>query len=138
MSGPSTLTPTATARGRDGERGRRPAPGDRPPDGPRAARRQQRTPLHPPARRVQGRGQGVPDRHRRPGRADHHSQARPRTWTDRSMSSASAHVLAELAEHIVDGTLRITIAAALPLADAAEAMRRSETGHTRGKIVLHR
>ena len=50
----------------------------------------------------------------------------------------AARILAEQAGQIADGTLRITIATALPLADAAEAMRHSETGHAQGKIVLHR
>ncbi|MEX5712501.1 NADP-dependent oxidoreductase [Parafrankia sp. FMc6] len=50
----------------------------------------------------------------------------------------AARVLTEQAEQIVTGKLRITIAADLPLADAAKAMEHSETGHAQGKIVLHR
>ncbi|WP_432981904.1 NADP-dependent oxidoreductase [Dactylosporangium sp. CA-233914] len=50
----------------------------------------------------------------------------------------AAQILTEQADQVVDGKLRITIAAALPLADAAKAMERSETGHAQGKIVLHR
>jgi NADPH:quinone reductase-like Zn-dependent oxidoreductase len=37
---------------------------------------------------------------------------------------------------IADGSLRITVAPAYPLARAAEAQERSATGHTRGKLVI--
>ena len=50
----------------------------------------------------------------------------------------AAGVLAELAEQVAAGKLRVTIAADLPLAEAAKAMEYSQTGHARGKIVLHR
>jgi NADPH:quinone reductase-like Zn-dependent oxidoreductase len=44
--------------------------------------------------------------------------------------------LAELAELIDLGALRPEVSLTLPLAEAAQAHARSETGHTRGKIVL--
>jgi NADPH:quinone reductase-like Zn-dependent oxidoreductase len=44
--------------------------------------------------------------------------------------------LREIAALIDEGALRVEVAAVLPLADAAEAHRRSASGHTRGKIVL--
>ncbi|MDO5500567.1 MAG: NADP-dependent oxidoreductase [Propionibacteriaceae bacterium] len=44
--------------------------------------------------------------------------------------------LAELAPDIASGALSIEVAAVLPLAQVAEAHRRLETGHSRGKIVL--
>jgi NADPH:quinone reductase-like Zn-dependent oxidoreductase len=37
---------------------------------------------------------------------------------------------------IDDGEVRVHISQVFPLADAAEAHRSLETGHTRGKIVL--
>jgi NADPH:quinone reductase-like Zn-dependent oxidoreductase len=44
--------------------------------------------------------------------------------------------LAELARLADSGRLRVNVAHALPLADAAEAFRLSQSGRTRGKIVL--
>jgi NADPH:quinone reductase-like Zn-dependent oxidoreductase len=44
--------------------------------------------------------------------------------------------LAELARLAVAGTLRVAVAEAFPLAEAGRAHERSETGHTRGKLVL--
>lgn len=44
--------------------------------------------------------------------------------------------LAELARMVVDGRLRIERAATFPLAEAVEAFRQLENGHTRGKIVV--
>jgi len=48
----------------------------------------------------------------------------------------SAPRLAELAQQAADGTLRTTLSATYPLADAAEAQQASDAGHNRGKIVL--
>ncbi|MZD53450.1 NADP-dependent oxidoreductase [Streptomyces sp. SID5606] len=48
----------------------------------------------------------------------------------------SAARLAELARQAADGSLVTTIAAAHPLAEAAEAQQASDAGHNRGKIVL--
>lgn len=53
-----------------------------------------------------------------------------------SASIASSELLAELADRVVSGELKTTIAATFPLAEAAEAQRQSEAGHGRGKIVL--
>ncbi|RLK52121.1 NADPH:quinone reductase-like Zn-dependent oxidoreductase [Microbacterium telephonicum] len=44
--------------------------------------------------------------------------------------------LAELAGLAADGTLKIERAASYPLAEAAEAYRELESGHTRGKIIV--
>jgi NADPH2:quinone reductase len=44
--------------------------------------------------------------------------------------------LAEITARIDAGSVRPTVSAVLPLAEAAEAHRRSESGKTRGKIVL--
>ncbi len=44
--------------------------------------------------------------------------------------------LAQLAELAAAGKLTVHVDAALPLAEAAEAFRRSESGRTRGKLVL--
>ncbi|MFC4337034.1 NADP-dependent oxidoreductase [Salininema proteolyticum] len=48
----------------------------------------------------------------------------------------SPQLLAELADHVVAGKLRITHSESYPLEKAAEAHRFSETGHSRGKIIL--
>ncbi len=45
-------------------------------------------------------------------------------------------ILAQCAEWFDDGRLRIELADVLPLAEAAEAHRRIEAGHMRGKLVL--
>jgi NADPH:quinone reductase-like Zn-dependent oxidoreductase len=55
---------------------------------------------------------------------------------DGSMAGASAAVLAELAGLIAAGELEVPIAATYPLDQVADAFRRLETGHIRGKIVL--
>jgi NADPH:quinone reductase-like Zn-dependent oxidoreductase len=44
--------------------------------------------------------------------------------------------LSRLVEAVADGRLRTRVAATFPLAEAAEAHRRFEAGHLRGKIVL--
>jgi NADPH:quinone reductase-like Zn-dependent oxidoreductase len=44
--------------------------------------------------------------------------------------------LAELGRLADDGKLTVPVAEVLPLAEAAEALRRSQSGHTRGKLVL--
>ncbi|MGH2895065.1 MAG: NADP-dependent oxidoreductase [Solirubrobacteraceae bacterium] len=46
------------------------------------------------------------------------------------------HALADAAELIEAGHLRLPVAQTFPLADIAEAHRISETGHPRGKLVL--
>lgn len=48
----------------------------------------------------------------------------------------SKEQLAEHARLAADGALRVPVAQALPLGDAAEAQRLSEAGHVRGKLVL--
>lgn len=48
----------------------------------------------------------------------------------------SGEQMAQIAERFERGELRVEIARAFPLSEAAEAHRLSETGHTRGKIVL--
>jgi NADPH:quinone reductase-like Zn-dependent oxidoreductase len=48
----------------------------------------------------------------------------------------SAEVLAEHARLAVEGTLRVRVAGAFPLAEAGSAQERSATGHTRGKLIL--
>lgn len=44
--------------------------------------------------------------------------------------------LAELARLVGDGSLHVEVAAVVDLADVADAHRRSETGHGRGKVVV--
>jgi NADPH:quinone reductase-like Zn-dependent oxidoreductase len=44
--------------------------------------------------------------------------------------------LSRLVDAVATGHLRSRVAATFPLADAAEAHRRCEAGHLRGKIVL--
>ncbi|HET6858856.1 MAG TPA: NADP-dependent oxidoreductase [Streptomyces sp.] len=51
--------------------------------------------------------------------------------TDRSQDQ-----LAEHAQQAAEGGLRLTVADALPLAQAAKAQELSESGHARGKLVL--
>ncbi|MBY8858435.1 NADP-dependent oxidoreductase [Nocardia sp. CA2R105] len=46
-------------------------------------------------------------------------------------------VLSELADLVVAGTLRVSVAAVYPLADVRAAYTELERGHTHGKIVLH-
>jgi len=50
--------------------------------------------------------------------------------------SPSREQLAQLAELVASGAVRPEISRTLPLAEVAEAHRMSESGHTRGKIVL--
>lgn len=54
-----------------------------------------------------------------------------RVGTDRSRER-----LARLADHVRRGTLRVEVAAAYPLDQAAQAHHRVERGHGRGKVVL--
>lgn len=51
-------------------------------------------------------------------------------------STASGALLTEIAMEIEQGRMRLPEITELPLAKAAEAQRRSQTGHVRGKIVL--
>ena len=44
--------------------------------------------------------------------------------------------LAELAQLVADGALRVERAGTYPLAEAVEAFRQLEDGHARGKIVV--
>lgn len=46
--------------------------------------------------------------------------------------------LVELAQQVATGAVRVEIAKDLPLSESAVAMQLNETGHSRGKIVLHR
>ncbi len=52
------------------------------------------------------------------------------------IASPSGGQLAQLAGLVADGELHVEIAATLPLAEARKAHEMSESGHTRGKIVL--
>ncbi len=57
----------------------------------------------------------------------------------RDLPEARAHqreILDHCAAHCERGELRIQVSATLPLAEAAEAHRRIESGHTSGKLVL--
>jgi NADPH:quinone reductase-like Zn-dependent oxidoreductase len=56
--------------------------------------------------------------------------------TEGNIDSASAEVLAELAQLIAEGQLEIPIARVYPLDEVRDAYRELEKGHTRGKIVL--
>jgi len=51
-------------------------------------------------------------------------------------STASGTLLTEIAMQIDQGRMKLPEIVELPLAEAAEAQRRSQTGHVRGKIVL--
>jgi NADPH:quinone reductase-like Zn-dependent oxidoreductase len=55
-----------------------------------------------------------------------------------SFPPEAAQHLAELAAQVTDDKIQVVITDELPLADAAKAMQLNETGHSRGKIVLHR
>jgi NADPH:quinone reductase-like Zn-dependent oxidoreductase len=44
--------------------------------------------------------------------------------------------LARIADLVVSGTVKVHIAAVLPLSEARKAQELSQSGHTRGKIVL--
>jgi NADPH:quinone reductase-like Zn-dependent oxidoreductase len=50
--------------------------------------------------------------------------------------SPNAEQLARIGELVAADQVKVEIAAVMPLADAAEAHRLSESGHTRGKIIL--
>jgi NADPH:quinone reductase-like Zn-dependent oxidoreductase len=52
------------------------------------------------------------------------------------ITSPSADQLSRLADLVAAGELHVEIAATLPLAEASKAHEMSESGHTRGKIVL--
>jgi NADPH:quinone reductase-like Zn-dependent oxidoreductase len=73
----------------------------------------------------------------------------PADWPEIQALSRTAGVRAELVvmrpdssqlQHIIglvaDGAVRVEIAAVYPLTDAGQAQLRSESGHTRGKLVL--
>jgi len=51
-------------------------------------------------------------------------------------SVASPELLAGLAQRVVRGELKTTIAATYPLTEAVAAQRDSETGHRRGKLII--
>jgi NADPH:quinone reductase-like Zn-dependent oxidoreductase len=68
--------------------------------------------------------------------ADFEGAARHGTKTDGNYAGASAAVLAELAQLIVDGKLEVPIADTYPLDQVREAYRELEHRHTLGKIVL--
>jgi NADPH:quinone reductase-like Zn-dependent oxidoreductase len=51
-------------------------------------------------------------------------------------SVASAELLADLADKVVRGELKVTIAGTYRLGEAADAQRDSESGHGRGKLVI--
>lgn len=69
--------------------------------------------------------------------ADFEAAARHGVKTDGNIAGASAGVLAELAQLIVDGKLEIPIADTYPLERVRDAYRELEQRHTLGKIVLH-
>ena len=50
--------------------------------------------------------------------------------------SPEADQLARIADHVAAGDVRVEIAEVLPLAEVARAHELSESGHTRGKIIL--
>ncbi len=50
--------------------------------------------------------------------------------------SPSADQLAKIADLVASGEVKVDIAQTLPLAEAARAHELSESGHTRGKIIL--
>ncbi len=50
--------------------------------------------------------------------------------------SPNAGQLAEVAGLLADGIIRVEIAEVLPLAEVGRAHELSESGHTRGKLVL--
>ena len=53
-----------------------------------------------------------------------------------SSSGPDSAQLGDLARLVADGSLHVEVAATFDLADVAEAHRRSETGHGRGKVVV--
>jgi NADPH:quinone reductase-like Zn-dependent oxidoreductase len=68
---------------------------------------------------------------------DYQAAGRVGAKTEGSAAGASAAVLAEVAQLIVDGKLEIPIANAYPLDQVRDAYRELEDRHTLGKIVLH-
>jgi NADPH:quinone reductase-like Zn-dependent oxidoreductase len=68
---------------------------------------------------------------------DYEAAARHGTKTDASAQGMSAAVLAELADLIAEGKLKVPIAATFPLDQVRDAYRELEQRHTLGKIVLH-
>lgn len=62
--------------------------------------------------------------------------SRPGVEASTFSATVTRERLAEVARLIDAGQVRVEIAARLPLEEAAEAHRRIEAGHTRGKIVL--
>ena len=50
--------------------------------------------------------------------------------------SPSSEQLARIAELVAAGDVRVEIAEAIPLAEVQRAHELSESGHTRGKLVL--
>ncbi len=51
-------------------------------------------------------------------------------------STPNGELLAELGKGLDQGRIKLPEILELPLSDAAEAQRRSQAGHVRGKIVL--
>jgi NADPH:quinone reductase-like Zn-dependent oxidoreductase len=68
---------------------------------------------------------------------DYEAAARHGAKTDASQQGASAAVMAELADLIAEGKLKVPIAATFPLDQVRDAYRELEQRHTLGKIVLH-
>jgi NADPH:quinone reductase-like Zn-dependent oxidoreductase len=52
------------------------------------------------------------------------------------VSSPNAELLVRIAEMVASDEVHVEIAEVLPLTEAARAQELSESGHTRGKIVL--
>ena len=50
--------------------------------------------------------------------------------------SPNAEQLARIGEHVAMGDVRVEIAEAIPLTEVRRAHELSESGHTRGKLVL--
>jgi NADPH:quinone reductase-like Zn-dependent oxidoreductase len=50
--------------------------------------------------------------------------------------SPTAEQLAQVAELVADGEVRVVIEETLPLTEVQRAHELSESGHTRGKIIL--
>jgi NADPH:quinone reductase-like Zn-dependent oxidoreductase len=56
--------------------------------------------------------------------------------TELHVTSANADQLSRIAELVADGDVRVEISEVLPLTDVQRAHELSESGHTRGKIIL--
>jgi NADPH:quinone reductase-like Zn-dependent oxidoreductase len=52
------------------------------------------------------------------------------------VSSPNAELLVRITDMVARGEVHVQIAEVLPLAEAARAHELSESGHTRGKIIL--